>query len=127
MKVNGGNTSVSSCDNNRNGIDSQQRQNDGNGSSTREHSSIQGVSEGPSTSQDFKKRKEVTDHYDSAHATPCCSISEVTKTKQGKKVKKNNTHCTNKAEEKPVAKRDRNRKKNAVCSYSQNIKSSRRK
>ncbi|VDN05544.1 unnamed protein product [Thelazia callipaeda] len=41
MEVNGRNTSASSCDSNRNGIDSQRRQNGGYSSSTREHSGDQ--------------------------------------------------------------------------------------
>ncbi|VDN03624.1 unnamed protein product [Thelazia callipaeda] len=41
MKVNGRNTITISCDNRRNGIDSQRRQNGGTGNNTREYSRIQ--------------------------------------------------------------------------------------
>ncbi|VDN06205.1 unnamed protein product [Thelazia callipaeda] len=81
-----GNNSASSCDNNCNGIDSQPRQNDASGSSTREHSSRpvgqlfngwKQVAERTSTSQPTsKKRIEVTDHNDNAYAIPCCSTSK---------------------------------------------------
>ncbi|VDN03278.1 unnamed protein product [Thelazia callipaeda] len=67
-------------------------------------------SEGLFTSQtNSKKRKGATDHNDNADVIFCSSTSEARKTKQGKKVKIN-THGTNVAKEKPVAKRDGNQK-----------------
>ncbi|VDN06910.1 unnamed protein product [Thelazia callipaeda] len=96
MEMNGENTSTSSCDNDRNDIDSQRRQNGGYGSSTREHSSRpvdrlttngwERVSEGPFTSQaTSKRRKGTTDHSDNAHAIPFAALLKKRRRNKGRK------------------------------------------